>query len=55
MEARLKEVIRKYVRERNIQKTLDEMSATANVAGMILQTHFQNQVKLQRKTKDWLT
>ena len=33
MEARLKEAIRKYVRERNIQKTLDEMSVTANVAG----------------------
>lgn len=33
MEARLKEAIRKYVRERNIKKTLDEMSVTANVAG----------------------
>ena len=33
MEARLKEAIRKYVRERNIQKTLDEMSVTGNVAG----------------------
>ena len=33
MEARLKEAIRKYVRERNIQRTLDEMSVTANVAG----------------------
>jgi hypothetical protein len=33
MEARLKEAIRKYVRERNMKKTLDEMSVTANVAG----------------------
>ena len=33
MEARIKEAIRKYVRERNIQKTLDEMSVTGNVAG----------------------
>ena len=33
MEARLKEAIRKYVRERNIQKTLDEMTGTAAVAG----------------------
>ncbi len=33
MEARLKEAIRKYVRERNIQRTLDEMSVTGNVAG----------------------
>jgi hypothetical protein len=33
MEARLKEAIRKYVRERNIQKSLDEMSVTGNVAG----------------------
>lgn len=33
MEAKLKEAIRKYVRERNIQKTLDEMSVTGNVAG----------------------
>jgi len=33
MEARLKEAIRKYVRERNIKRTLDEMSVTGNVAG----------------------
>jgi hypothetical protein len=33
MEARLKEAIRKYVRERNVQKSLDEMSVTGNVAG----------------------
>lgn len=33
MEAKLKEAIRKYVRERNIQKSLDEMSVTGNVAG----------------------
>lgn len=33
MEARIKEAIRKYVRERNIKKTLDEMSVTGNVAG----------------------
>jgi hypothetical protein len=33
MEARLKEAIRKYVRERNVQRTLDEMSVTGNVAG----------------------
>ena len=33
MEAGLKEAIRKYVRERNIQRTLDEMSVTGNVAG----------------------
>jgi hypothetical protein len=33
MEARIKEAIRKYVRERNIQKSLDEMSVTGNVAG----------------------
>ena len=33
MEARLKEAIRKYVRERNIQKSLDEMTGTAAVAG----------------------
>jgi len=33
MEARLKEAIRKYVRERNIQRSLDEMTATAAVAG----------------------
>jgi len=33
MEARLKEAIRKYVRERNMKKTLDEMSVTGNVAG----------------------
>jgi hypothetical protein len=33
MEAKLKEAIRKYVRERNIKRTLDEMSVTGNVAG----------------------
>lgn len=33
MEAKLKEAIRKYVREKYIQKTLDEMSVTGNVAG----------------------
>ena len=33
MEARLKEAIRKYIREKYIQKTLDEMSVTGNVAG----------------------
>ena len=33
MEARLKEAIRKYVRERNIKRTLDEMTGTAAVAG----------------------
>jgi hypothetical protein len=33
MEARLKEAIRKYVRERNMKKTLDEMSVTGGVAG----------------------
>ena len=33
MEARLKEAIRKYVRERNIKRTLDEMSVTGGVAG----------------------
>ena len=33
MEARLKEAIRKYVRERNIQRTLDEMTGTGAVAG----------------------
>ncbi len=33
MEARLKEAIRKYVRERNIKRTLDEMSVTGAVAG----------------------
>ncbi len=33
MEARIKEAIRKYVRERNIQKTLDEMSVTGGVDG----------------------
>jgi hypothetical protein len=33
MEARLKEAIRKYVRERNVKRTLDEMSVTGGVAG----------------------
>jgi len=33
MEARLKEAIRKYIRERNIQNTLDEMTVTGDVAG----------------------
>ncbi len=33
MEARLKEAIRRYVRERNMKKTLDEMSVTGGVAG----------------------
>lgn len=33
MESKLKEAIRKYVRERNMKKTLDEMSVTGNVAG----------------------
>jgi hypothetical protein len=33
MEAKLKEAIRKYVRERNIKRTLDEMSVTGGVAG----------------------
>jgi hypothetical protein len=33
MEARLKEAIRKYVRERNMKKTLDEMSVTGGVVG----------------------
>jgi hypothetical protein len=33
MEARLKEAIRKYIREKYVQKTLDEMSVTGNIAG----------------------
>ena len=51
MEARLKEVIRKYVRERNIQKTLDEMSATANVAGYDTPNAFSKPGQTAKKNK----
>jgi hypothetical protein len=51
MEARLKEAIRKYVRERNIQKTLDEMSVTANVAGYDTPAAFSKPGQTAKKNK----
>ena len=51
MEARLKEAIRKYVRERNIQKTLDEMSVTGNVAGYDTPAAFSKPGQTAKKNK----
>lgn len=51
MEARLKEAIRKYVRERNIQKTLDEMSVTGNVAGYNTPAAFAKPGQTAKKNK----
>ena len=51
MEARLKEAIRKYVRERNIQKTLDEMSVTGNVAGYNTPAAFSKSGQTAKKNK----
>jgi hypothetical protein len=51
MEARLKEVIRKYIRERNIQKTLDEMSVTGNVAGYDTPNAFSKPGQTAKKNK----
>ncbi len=51
MEARLKEAIRKYVRERNIQKTLDEMSVTGNVAGYNTPAAFTKPGSEKKKNK----
>ena len=51
MEARLKEAIRKYVRERNIQKTLDEMSVTGNVAGYNTPAAFSKPGQTAKKNK----
>ncbi len=51
MEARLKEAIRKYVRERNIQRTLDEMSVTGNVAGYNTPAAFSKPGQTAKKNK----
>jgi hypothetical protein len=51
MEARLKEAIRKYVRERNIQRTLDEMSVTGNVAGYNTPAAFAKPGQTAKKNK----
>jgi hypothetical protein len=51
MEARLKEAIRKYVRERNIQRTLDEMSVTGNVAGYDTPAAFAKPGQTAKKNK----
>jgi hypothetical protein len=51
MEARLKEAIRKYVRERNIQKSLDEMSVTGNVAGYNTPAAFSKPGQTAKKNK----
>jgi len=51
MEARLKEAIRKYVRERNIQKTLDEMSVTGNVTGYNTPAAFTKPGSEKKKNK----
>ncbi len=51
MEARIKEAIRKYVRERNIQKTLDEMSVTGNVAGYNTPAAFAKPGQTAKKNK----
>jgi hypothetical protein len=51
MEARLKEAIRKYVRERNIQKSLDEMSVTGNVAGYNTPAAFAKPGQTAKKNK----
>jgi hypothetical protein len=51
MEARLKEAIRKYVRERNIQKTLDEMSVTGGVAGYDTPNAFAKPGQTAKKNK----
>ena len=51
MEVKLKEVIRKYIRERNIQKTLDEMSVTGNVAGYDTPNAFSKPGQTAKKNK----
>lgn len=51
MEARLKEAIRKYVRERNIQKVLDEMSVTGNVVGYNTPAAFSKPGQTAKKNK----
>jgi hypothetical protein len=51
MEARLKEAIRKYIRERNIQKSLDEMSVTGNVAGYDTPAAFAKPGQTAKKNK----
>jgi hypothetical protein len=51
MEARLKEAIRKYVRERNIQKSLDEMTATGNIAGYDTPNAFSKPGQTAKKNK----
>jgi hypothetical protein len=51
MEARLKEAIRKYIREKNIQKTLDEMSVTGNVAGYNTPAAFTKPGSEKKKNK----
>lgn len=51
MEARLKEAIRKYIRERNIKRTLDEMSVTGNVAGYDTPAAFAKPGQTAKKNK----
>jgi hypothetical protein len=51
MEARLKEAIRKYIRERNIQKTLDEMTVTGDVAGYNTPAAFTKPGSEKKKNK----
>jgi hypothetical protein len=51
MEVRLKEAIRKYVREKYIQKTLDEMSVTGNVAGYNTPAAFAKPGQTAKKNK----
>lgn len=50
MEARLKEAIRKYIRERNIQRTLDEMSVTGGVDGYQTPAAFSKNPAQAKKT-----
>ena len=51
MEARLKEAIRKYIRERNIQKTLDEMTVTGDIAGYDTPAAFTKPGSEKKKNK----
>ncbi len=51
MEARLKEAIRKYIREKYTQKTLDEMSVTGNVAGYNTPAAFAKPGQTAKKNK----
>lgn len=51
MEARLKEAIRKYIREKYIQKTLDEMTVTGDIAGYDTPAAFTKPGSEKKKNK----